>query len=79
MEPSGKTERGLLSSSSTMYKESKGGLEPLRGSSLIASVGTYIKMKDDEEMNTVFKSLLCTILSPGKENPPETESLVKSI
>lgn len=57
-------------------------MEPLGGSSLIASAGTDINMQDDEDMNAVFISLLCTILSPGGGgggNPPETESSVKSI
>lgn len=40
-------------------------MEPLGGSSLIASAGTDINMQDDEDMNAVFISLLCTILSPG--------------
>ena len=51
----------------------------MRVSSFMASMGTYIEVKDDEKMNTIFESLLCTILSPGAKNPPETVSVVKSI
>lgn len=68
MESGGKAERWQLSSRYTQgTKNPGGGVEPLRGSSLIASAGTDINMKDDEDMHAVFISLLCTILSPGKK------------